>query len=151
HLTKSLMSLNAYFCALAGLLVFLAGCATYPGYVPASESGGQSPMSAGSSLRQLTPELENQLLATNPEHVTADDVRDVLSRAPAPRIIGIHGGIYPVHLAMKSFALFLVGMGYPEECVRRPCDGHYSFSCCESSEKIAGAIAWYYEKDGLRP
>ena len=87
----------------------------------------------------------------NPERVTDQEVREVLSRAPAPRIVNIHGGIYPVHLCMVSFSEFLIGMGYPEDKIRSPGDGSFSFSCYESSEKIAGAIAWYYEKEGLRP
>ena len=42
-------------------------------------------------------------------------------------------------------------MGYPAGSLTNPSDGTYSFSCYESSEKIAGVIAWYYEKEGLRP
>ena len=97
------------------------------------------------------PGLKKEILALDPEHVTGKDVREVLARAPAPRIIEIHGGIYPVYLAMISFSKFLAGMGYPAVDVRNPGDGSYSFSCYFSSLKIAGAIAWYYERDGLRP
>jgi hypothetical protein len=32
-----------------------------------------------------------------------------------------------------------------------PNDGTCSFSCYESSKSIAGFIAWFYEKEGLRP
>jgi hypothetical protein len=42
-------------------------------------------------------------------------------------------------------------MGYPEASIRNPADGTCSFSCYESSAKIAGVAAWYYEKTGLRP
>jgi pimeloyl-ACP methyl ester carboxylesterase len=52
---------------------------------------------------------------------------------------------------MISFSEFLVGMGYPEASLRNPCDGKYSFSCYESSAKIAGIAAWFYEKSALRP
>ena len=95
--------------------------------------------------------LEEKILSLDPEHVSEKDIREVLSLAPAPQIINIHGGIYPVYLCMKSFSEFLIGMGYPEISIRNPGDGSYSFSCYASSEKIAGAIAWYYERDGMRP
>ncbi|MDR3457895.1 MAG: alpha/beta hydrolase [Verrucomicrobiae bacterium] len=97
------------------------------------------------------PGLKNKILALDPERVTEKDVREVLALAPAPRIINIHGGIYPVYLDMVSFSEFLTGMGYPEASIRNPGDGSYSFSGYTSSEKIAGAAAWYYERDGLRP
>jgi len=99
----------------------------------------------------LPRELENRILALNPTNVTAQDVRDVLSLSPAPRVVNIHGGIAKVIPRMISFSEFLVGMGYPAYSLTNPSDGTYSFSCYESSEKIAGVIAWYYEKEGLRP
>ena len=54
--------------------------------------------------REFRPgdELRQKILALNPEQVTDEDVREVLSQAPAPRIINIHGGIYPVHRRMIS-------------------------------------------------
>lgn len=99
----------------------------------------------------LDPALEDRILALNPENISEKEIREILSKAPAPRIINIHGGIYPVHLAMKSFSMFLIGMGYPETKIRNPGNGDYSYSCYHSSEKLAGIIAWYYEKEGLRP
>jgi len=66
-------------------------------------------------------------------------------------VINIHGGIASVIPRMVSFSEFLIGMGYPAISLTNPSDGTYSFSCYESSEKIAGAIAWFYEKEGLRP
>jgi hypothetical protein len=52
---------------------------------------------------------------------------------------------------MKEFSEFLISMGYPEEKLRIPKDGEYSYSCYMQSEKITGAIAWFYEREGLRP
>jgi hypothetical protein len=52
---------------------------------------------------------------------------------------------------MISFSEFLIGMGYPGASITNPGDGTYTFSCYESSEKIAGMIAWYYEREQLRP
>jgi hypothetical protein len=107
----------------------------------------------GTVLRQyvLDSSLEEKILALDPKRVMESDIREVLSQAPAPRIVNIHGGIYPVHLCMESFSRFLIGMGYPEGKIRNPGDGSFSFSCYKSSEKIAGAIAWYYEREGMRP
>jgi hypothetical protein len=100
---------------------------------------------------RLSPELEEKLLALNPTNVTAQDVRDVLSHAPAPRVVNIHGGMARVIPRMVSFSEFLIGMGYPAVSLTNPSDGTYSFSCYESSTRIAGMIAWFYEKEGLRP
>ena len=103
------------------------------------------------SSYKLSPPLEDEILALGPDHVTAQEVRDVLSHAPAPRIINVHGGIYPVYRAMESFSLFLIDMGYPEGKIRNPRDGSYSYSCYADVDEIAGVAAWYYEHQGLRP
>ena len=133
------------------LVVWLSGCATTANRD--REDQYTQPLNPGSVLRHISLDrwVEEKILALNPERVTDRDVREILSRAPAPRIVNIHGGIYPVHLAMISFSNFLIGMGYPGDRIRNPGDGSYSFSCYDSSEKIAGAIAWYYEKEGIPP
>lgn len=94
--------------------------------------------------------LEDRILALDPDRITERDVREILSRGPAPRILNIHGGISPVHFVMASFAEFLVGMGYPEAKIRHPKDGSPSYSPYEDSEILAGRIAWYYEREGMR-
>ena len=99
----------------------------------------------------LTPEVEEKILALDPEQVSARDIHEVLSNAPAPRIIMIQGGLLPIQVAMKSFSRLIIGMGYPEWSARNPADGAYSFSSFRNSSKIAGLLAGYYEKDGLRP
>jgi len=100
---------------------------------------------------KLARALEDQILALNPEAVTARDVADVLARAPAPQIILIHGGLASVIDEMVSFSEFLQGMGYPGVNLTNAGDGTYTFSCYEDSDMIAGVIAWYYEQEGLRP
>jgi len=132
--------------ALAG-----GGCATQP--VAVHDAAIATRPTAHSVLRSMAIDrsLEDRILALDPEQVTADDVRDTLAKAPAPRIILLHGGIYPVHLMMESAGRFLTGMGYPEERIRHPGDGRWSHSPYEDSAQIAGLIAWYYERDGLRP
>jgi hypothetical protein len=99
----------------------------------------------------LEPGVEDRILRIDPEQVGEAEVLNILSRAPAPRIILLHGGRWPVYKYMASFGRFLEGMGYPTERIRNPRDGTYSFSGYMSSKKIAGAVAWYYEREGLRP
>jgi alpha-beta hydrolase superfamily lysophospholipase len=99
----------------------------------------------------VAPALQNRIFALDPERVGDSDVRTVLAAGPTPRIVNLHGGIYPVHLVMESFAQFLIGMGYPESKIRHPGDGRLSHSPYENSAQIAGVIAWYYERDGVRP
>jgi hypothetical protein len=95
--------------------------------------------------------IADRILAMDPENVTQADVRNVLVKGPTPRIVLMHGGIYPVHLAMESFGKFLVEMGYPEAKMRDPVDGTWSHSPYEDADRLAGIIAWYYEKDGMPP
>jgi hypothetical protein len=127
------------------------GCATPP--VAAPDAGVVTRPAAHAVLRSLAIDraLEDRILALDPERVTADDVRDTLAKGPAPRIILLHGGIYPVYLMMESAGRFLTGMGYPESRIRHPGDGRWSHSPYEHSAQIAGFIAWHYERDGMRP
>jgi hypothetical protein len=138
---------------VAAVALVIGGCATgpYRGPEPAT-----APPAAGTVLQslQLGAALEDRILALDPAHIGVDDVQDTLSKAPAPRIVLIHGGIYPVYLAMSSFAEFLTGMGYPEAAIRRPdgvLDSVYSYSPYGDSAQLAGVIAWYYERNGVRP
>ena len=78
-------------------------------------------------------------------------MRNALAKGPTPRIMLMHGGIYPVHLAMESFGKFLAEMGYPESQMRDPFDGNWSHSPYEDAERLAGILAWYYEKEGMPP
>jgi pimeloyl-ACP methyl ester carboxylesterase len=102
-------------------------------------------------VRGLSAEVKTRILALNPEQVTEQEVRDLLSQAPAPRMISIHGGLLPIRTGMNSFARFLIGMGYPESSIRNPGNGLYTYGYYDRSDEIAGAVAWYYERDGLRP
>jgi hypothetical protein len=135
--------------ACAALSVF--GCATNPGTTV--ERTARDTVERGRVLRSLNLDsaLEDRILALDPDHISDYDVRSTLATAPAPRIILVHGSIYPVYLIMSSFATFLERMGYPGEKVRDPADGAYSQSPYGSSERLAGEIAWYYEHEGVRP
>ncbi|HEY5365299.1 MAG TPA: hypothetical protein VIL19_02400 [Casimicrobiaceae bacterium] len=131
------------------LALALASCATL-----ADDSTVRTgPPAAGSVLRafKMTPELEARVLALDPHHVSDDDVRKTLALGPAPRIIKLHGGIFPTWLIMESFANFLVRMGYPSSEVRDPATKETSHSPYDSSNALAGQIAWFYEHEGTRP
>jgi hypothetical protein len=131
--------------------ILLSGCGTYHRKGLGPVRARQLEQSLTRHDLKLAPEIEDKILALDPTNVTAHDVRDILSNAPAPRIINIHGGLATVIARMVSFSEFLIGMGYPAVSLTNPSDGTYSFSCYESSAKIAGVIAWHYEKEGMRP
>jgi len=131
---------------LLALALALAGCATPAG--PAEEAPVARPPSARAST--VDRALEERILALDAEHLSGDDVR-TLAQGPAPRIILMHGGIYPVHLLMVSFGRFLTGMGYPEAQIRDPANRDWSYSPYEDSGELAGMVAWQYEHDGMRP
>jgi hypothetical protein len=145
----------SHLIAVLGIAALAAGCATTPttsrAPVVAGPVSGQ--MERGAVLRSLSVDanLEDRILALDPERISEQDVQATLAKGPTPRIILLHGGVYPVHLLMKSFATFLERMGYPGDKLRDPIDGAYSQSPYGSSERLAGEIAWYYEHEGVRP
>ena len=136
---------------LAAIALFVGGCATRP--PPGTESAAALRPEARSVLRYAATDraLEDRILALDPDRISEDDLRDTLAKGPAPRIVLVHGGIFPVYLIMASTGRFLSGMGYPENKIRHPGDGRWSHSPYENSAHIAGLVAWYYERDGMRP
>jgi hypothetical protein len=136
---------------VVALALAVGSCATAP---QQSEQAG--PPTPGGVLRSLKLDraAEDRILALDPEHISGEQLREVLTAAPAPRILLLHGGIWPVYLAMNSFGEFLIAMGYPEASLRRgdaAQDSPYSYSPYQDSKELAGMIAWYYERDGMRP
>src|SRR3954468_21312423 len=133
---------------LMSLVLLLSGCGTFHRH-----SIAQAQLRAYNSANSwtLSPQVENQILALDPGHVTGKDIEEVLAHAPAPRMICFHGGVPFVIPIMVSFCDFLAGMGYPRQSLTNPADGTYTYSCYESSEMIAGIMGWYYEHEGLRP
>jgi hypothetical protein len=137
--------------ALIALAWLLAACAALP---PLESTVALEPRAGELTVLKATRidrALEDRILALDPARVSESDVAEVLSRGPAPRIMLVHGGVYPVHLAMNSFGMFLAGMGYPAEKIREPAGGEWSYSPYTSSSRLAGIVAWHYEQDGLRP
>ena len=127
------------------------GCATKPSGTIEPTREGKVERSAVLHTLVLDRALEERILALDPERISDYDVRSTLAAGPTPRIILLHASVYPVYLIMTSFATFLEGMGYPGAKLRDPVDGAYSQSPYGSSERLAGEIAWYYERDGVRP
>jgi hypothetical protein len=138
------------------VVVAVAGCATQPTNTAAG-SDSRPGTEAGRKAKELPAPpvfdaaIEDRILALDPEQITEHDVRATLELGPSPRIFLIHGGVYGTHLLMMSFAKFLVGMGYPESQIRDPSDGAWSQNPFGSTARLAGEIAWSYERDGVRP
>jgi hypothetical protein len=129
--------------------VLAAACATTPS--PTGDYAEPTTKAPVVGRLVLDSALEERILALDPERVTDADVRNVLAHGPTPRIMNLHGGIYPVHLLMEDFSQFLIGMGYPEAKIRDAGDEALSRSPYESAEQQAGMLAWYYEREGVRP
>jgi hypothetical protein len=142
-------TLNMLRQALAAvLLATLLGCASTP---QPERAPGVAPATLDWRSQAIDVQIEERILALDPQRVSDSDVRQLLALGPTPRIVNLHGGIYPVHLVMESFARFLAGMGYPQAKLRHPGDGRQSHSPYEDSRQIAGLLAWYYENEGLMP
>jgi hypothetical protein len=97
----------------------------------------------------ITPSVEEIILNLDPDSISGKDIAEVLSKSPAPHIINLNGSV-PI-ITMEPFSKFLISMGYPEENVRNPENGKYYYSSYESSDKLAGKIAWHYERKGMMP
>jgi len=134
---------------IAGAMLCAGGCGDYS----YSEPSYFLDIEKDTVLRSLEIDraLENRILALDADHITEEDIQETLQFAPAPRVHCIAGGTLLVHLQMNAFADFLVGMGYPRDKLRHPGNGSYSTPCIDSAPRIAGLLAWYYEKEGLRP
>lgn len=144
---RALVNALALWCSVA----VLAGCGIHRRQGLAGDHLRRAESAFTGCVSRIPRELGDAILVLDPTNVTARDVSDVLAHAPAPRIVNIHGGVARVVPRMVSFSEFLIGMGYPAVSLTNPSDGTYSFSCYESSGKIAGMIAWFYEREGLRP
>ena len=77
--------------------------------------------------------IEDRVLALDPANISPTDVRDVLSHAPAPRIIILNGSV--ALMTMEPFAEYLIAMGYPESLLKAAarCLSQTSYADSESS------------------
>ena len=145
------MKIAVFLIAILCASLVLPGCATNTIHGPAQSLADEPAAKAGCGLSDLPAAAKEKILALDPQNVTDRDVRELLSNAPAPQIIGIHGGLLPIKKRMISFAEFLIAMGYPAASLRNPKTGSYAYGYYDDSDRIAGSLAWYYEKEGLRP
>src|SRR5574341_18068 len=93
--------------SLIGLAILSAsGCATSNYHYSEPTYAGK--VTPGAVLRNLNldPELEDKILALDPDRISERDIKEVLARGPTPRIINIHGGVPIVYLAVGSFSQF---------------------------------------------
>jgi len=119
--------------------------ALLPGLEACAAAAVDATAAASEALRRLPSldrAIEDRILALDPQHISAAEVRDVLRHAPAPRIIGMQGSS-PL-ITMQPFAQYLIAMGYPEERLRDPRDGSMSMNVvtsCGSSARPASCLS----------
>lgn len=94
------------------------------------------------------PAVDAKVANLDCTNLSAADV-GTLGRAPAPRIIALHGSV-PI-VTMEPFAAFLAAMGYPAERLEKPGSTARSYGSFVDSRALAGQVAWHYEHDGLMP
>jgi hypothetical protein len=124
-------------------------CALLAAVLSLGAATSASPGTVTGPPAALDAATEERILALVPERISAADVRDVLSRAPAPRIVNLQGSLAPI--TMEPFAEYLIAMGYPEARLRNPLDASLSQSSFADSDVLAGTLAWYYETEGMMP
>jgi hypothetical protein len=134
---------------LDALVSTLSLCALVAAMIIASPAIADADLEAAAEDPVAHDAVEQRLLDLDPEHVSARDVSEVLAQTQAPRIILLQGSFGPI--TMEPFAEFLIAMGYPEERITNPRDGSRSSSSFMGSGKLAGTLAWYYEKEGTYP
>ena len=126
------------------LAAFLAHVASAAHVAPATAAPP-----AGAPAFPLDRDAEDRILALRAEQISEQEVKDVLARSPAPRILCFQGS--PAFVTMAPFADFLIALGYPAEQLRNPRDGKYTYSSHLDSGRVAGALAWHYEREGMVP
>lgn len=127
------------------MLAFVAGCA----HRSSKTVARPTPISSAEACRLVFSDKAARVSAMNSERPTEADLSVLRKDFPVPRIIAINGSI-PLS-SMDSFTGFLTALGYPEEKTRNPLDGSGSYSSYLDSAKLAGIVAWFFEKDGVMP
>ena len=121
--------------ALRGALLACALIAA-PGAIAGHATASGSDLAA-------SPDVVARLERLDCSRIGTTDVREVLARVPAPRIVLLQGSVPLV--TMEPFAQFLIGMGYPEARLADPRDGGHSYNSFTDSAALAGALAFDYE------
>ncbi len=119
------------FSLLVGILS-LSGCAGAP--LRESPPAG---MSVESFLSD--PVLHQRVQDLDATHLSTQDVSEVLSKCPAPRLLAFNGSAFDT---MSPFGAFLHRMGYPRVEVR---------SSYDNAAKVAQAVETTFQAEHLRP
>ena len=104
---------------------------------------------AAKGYSEVPPGVVARLERLDCSRIGGTDVREVLARVPAPRIVLLQGSVPLV--TMEPFAQFLIAMGYPEARLADPRDGSHSYNSFADGAALAGALAFDYEQSGLAP
>ncbi len=96
------------------------------------------------------PKLARRILALDPLDIGPAEVKETLSKGPAPWIMPISPA-FPGPFIFKDLFKFLIDMGYPPGRIGDPRSDDFTLSYRERSEVIAGMAAWMYERDGMSP
>jgi hypothetical protein len=90
-----------------------------------------------------------RLRALDCARVSARDVAATLTHFSAPRIVALQGSI-PI-VTMAPLLAFFEAMGYPAERLVQSGPNPRSRSSFVDARRIAGELAWHYERDALVP
>lgn len=104
---------------------------------------------AAFALAPIPASTAARLASLDCTHIGAAEVAQVLAATPAPRIIALHGSV-PI-VTMAPLAAFFEAMGYPRDRLVNPADGSRTYSSRIESRRLAGNLAWHYEREGLMP
>ncbi len=104
----------------------------------------------GRSALKRDPDLVKRILALDPANISEADIRETLSKGPAPWILAL-APLPPWSEEFVAQIKFLMDMGYPLGRIGDPRKKAYKIFWREKPEIIAGMAAWLYEKDGMNP
>ena len=107
------------------------------------------PVTAAATLPAIPPDVARAIAELDCLSVSATDVDRTLAKGPAPRVINLQGSV-PI-VTMEPFAGFLEAMGYPAERLAQPGSTTRSYASFVDSRRLAGQIAWHYEREGMMP
>jgi hypothetical protein len=99
-------------------------------------------------------EARARILALDPERVSDRQVRELLTLAPAPRVLLFKGSL---GADMESFGAFLQRMGYPDQRLRNPATGGYGYSfqwngcACAECDAMADVVRRLARSEGAAP
>jgi hypothetical protein len=97
------------------------------------------------TVAAIETRAELEVLALDPENISDRQVKEVLSKAPAPQVMTFKGTLFA---DMASFGRFLGAMGYPEARIR-PYDVTWDGCTCVECAEIVATMVSHYERDGM--